>query len=117
MRLGTERSGRRNDRFRLLDGCVANGVFVRFVGTVIVRLNLCLPQKKLARGVGSARADLLRLCAMSPAGILSALRSRDKPHSRALSEILFFVDFTLRGTHGNSCAALVAFSEEILRVT
>ena len=116
MRFGTERSGRRNDRFRLLDGCVANGVFVRFVGTVIVRLNLCLPQAKLARGVGSARADPLRLCAMFPAGNLFALRFYRYTHAHALRAILSRVVFNIRRFDGCPHAAAVAFSKEVLRV-
>lgn len=116
MRFGTNGSGDHGNRFRLLDGCVANGVFVRSVGTVIVRLNLCLPQAKLARGVGSARADPLRLCAMFPAGNLFALRFYRYTHAHALRAILSRVIFMLRRFNSNSYIAVVAFSEEVFYI-
>ena len=58
MRFRTNGSGHRGNRFGLLDGCVANGVFVWSVGTVIVRLNFCLPQAKLVRVVKGAVLDV-----------------------------------------------------------
>ena len=116
VRLRTNGSSHRGNRFRLLDGCVANGVFVRSVGTVIVRLNLCLPQTKLARGVGSARADPLRLCAIFIAGNLFALRFYRYTHAHALRAILSRVVFGIRRPYGNPHTAVVAFSKEVLRV-
>ena len=116
MRFGTERSGRRNDRFRLLDGCVANGVFVRSVGAVIVRLNLCLPQAKLARGVGGARADPFRLCAMFPAGNLFAFRFCRYTHAHVSRTILPRIVCMVGRPYGNFDAAVVAFSKEVHRI-
>ena len=116
VRFRTNGSGHRGNRFGLLDGCVANGVFVWSVGTVIVRLNFCLPQAKLARGVGSARADPLRLCAMFPAGNLFTLCFRRFTHAHALRAILSRVVFMLRRFNSNSYIAVVAFSEEVFYV-
>ena len=117
MRFRTNGRGHRGNRFRLLDGCVANGVFVWSVTIVIVCLDFCLPQTKLARGVGSARADLLRLCAMSSAGNLFTLRFCRYTHVDAISAILPCVVFNIRNPNGNSDTATVALSKEILRVT
>ena len=117
VRFRTNGSDHRGNRFRLLDGCVANGVFVWSVGTVIVRLNFCLPQAKLARGVGSARADPLRLCAMFPAGNLFALRFYRYTHAHALRAILSRVVFNIRRPYGNRYTTAAAFPKEILRVT
>lgn len=116
MRFRTDGSGHRGNRFRLLDGCVANGVFVRSVGTVIVRLNLCLPQTKLARGVGSTRADSFRLRAMVPAGDLFTLRFCRYAYLCMVFAILPRVVFGIRRPYGNPHTAVVAFSEEILCV-
>ena len=116
MRFRTDGSGHRGNRFRLLDGCVANGVFVRSVGAVIVRLNLCLPQTKLARGVGGARADLLRLCAMFPAGNLFAFRFYCYTHTVALCTILPRIVFNIRRFDGCPDASAVAFPKEIFCV-
>lgn len=116
MRFRTNGSGDRDDRFRLLDGCVANGVFVRSVGTVIVRLNLCLPQKKLARGVGGARADPFHLCAIFIAGNLFAFRFYCYTHTVALCTILPRIVFNIRRSYSNPDTLAVAFSKEVLRV-
>ena len=117
MRFGTNGSGHRGNRFRLLDGCVANGVFVWSVGTVIVRLNFCLPQAKLARGVGSARADPFHLCAIFIAGSVFTLCFRRFTHAHALRAILSRVVFNIRRPYGNRYTTAVAFPKEILRVT
>ena len=114
MRFRTNGSGHRGNRFRLLDGCVANGVFVRSVGIIIVRLNLCLPQAKLARGVGSARADLFHLCAIFIAGNLFILRFCRYAYLCMVFAILPRVVFGIRRPYGNPHTAVVAFSEEIL---